>query len=121
MLETDLSWMSTKSRSEANALIGAPLPPSRDESATPQIVPGVIPASAGSVVVPTFNTVDEGDSTQATLSATIGRVYGIKVGFQGVFKGFLASMKMAEIAEVGVLLLLLSSFRSIGLLVDNGT
>jgi hypothetical protein len=102
--------MSTRSRSEANALIGAPLPPSGDESATPQIVPGIIPASVDSVLVPTFNVVDEGDSTQATLSATIGRVYGIKVGFQGMFKGFLAGMKMEEVAEVGVLLFLSPRF-----------
>jgi hypothetical protein len=92
--------MSTRSRSEANALVGAPLPPSHDQLATPQFAPNIIPASVGSVLVPVFNMVDEGHSTQASLSATIGRVYGIKVGFQGVFKGFLAGMKMADVAEV---------------------
>jgi hypothetical protein len=118
--------MSARSRSEANALIGAPLPPSRDGSATSQVVPGIIPASVGSILVPVFNMVDEGDSTQATLSATIGRVYGIKVGFQGPFKGFLAGMKMTEVAEVSVLSWSLSSlaqilYRGIERLVNNDT
>jgi hypothetical protein len=92
--------MSTRSRSEANGLIGASIPPSQDESAIPQLVPNVIPASAGSVLVPVLNMVDEADSTQASLGAVIGQVFGIRVGFQGAFKGFLAGMKIAEVAEV---------------------
>jgi hypothetical protein len=98
-------WMSTKTRNEANALLGAPFVPCRDESLNPDPCPHAMPASAGTVIVPAFNMADEGDSTQASLSAVIGRVYGIKTGFQGMLKGFLASMNMAQMTEVSFILL----------------
>ena len=92
--------MATKTRSEANALIGAPILPCRDESLNPDPCPEALPASAGAVIVPAFNMIDEGDSTQQSLAQVISKVYGIKVGFHGMFKGFLASMRMTDVAEV---------------------
>jgi hypothetical protein len=101
--------MATRTRSEANALLGAPFAPCRDESLNPDPCPQAMPASAGTVIVPAFNMADDGDSTQASLSAVIGKVYGIKTGFQGMLKGFLASMNMVQIAEVRRSLLPLTS------------
>jgi hypothetical protein len=113
------SWMSTRTRGEANTLLGAPFAPCRDESLNPDPCPHAMPASAGTVIVPAFNMADEGDSTQASLSAVIGKVYGIKTGFQGMLKGFLASMNMVQIAEVSCSPEL-SPFSTLGLLVDIG-
>lgn len=76
-------WISTMTRKEADALAGASIPPSYDDSVTSQICPEAILASAGSVVIPTFNMVDECDATQATLSGTISRVFGVEIGFLG--------------------------------------
>lgn len=62
--------------------------------------PNAILASAGSVLVPVFNAVDESDATQRSLVEVIGRVFGVKVGFQGLLKAFLAGLKLEQVTEV---------------------
>lgn len=97
-------WVSTKSRREADAIAGVSIPPSYDDSVTSVNCPDVILPSSGSVVVPAFNMVDEGKTTQATLSDAIGRVFGIKTGFldsEGeLFDGKRLSQVIEEATEV---------------------
>ncbi len=97
-------WMSTKTREEADAIAGAALPPSNDPDVTLANAPNAIPASAGDVLVPAFNVVDEGDSTQGRLSAVIGKIYGIKVGFLAGDDALLEGMKLNEMAQVSGIL-----------------
>lgn len=92
-------WMSTKTRQEADASAGVPIPPSYDPSVTTSLSPDVLPASSGSVVVPVFNIVDEGDTTQGSLGAVLSRLYGINVEFQALSDERLSGMKLSEIVE----------------------
>lgn len=92
--------MSTKTRNEANTLAGVPIPPSGDPSVTKENAPDVLLPSSGSVTVPLFNMVDESDATQRSLSEVVGRVFGVKVKFQGLIKGLFAGMKLKEVTEV---------------------
>lgn len=92
-------WVSTKTRKEAEALAGAPLPPSYDPSITTSISPDIVPASAASVVVPVFNVVDEGDTTQGRLGAALGEVFGINVKFKELSDEVSLGMKLSEIVE----------------------
>ena len=94
--------MSTKTRSEANALAGAPLPPTGHPSATTANAPNLIPASAGSVVVPVFNAVDQSDATQGSVAKVVGSVFGVKVEFPGMLQNLLAGMKLSDITEVSL-------------------
>ncbi|KIM22633.1 hypothetical protein M408DRAFT_282148 [Serendipita vermifera MAFF 305830] len=89
-------WISTMSREEANAIAGAPFPPSYDDSVTSENCPDAILASAGSVTIPCFNAVDETNATQASLSAVISRMFGIEIGFLGSSAGALEGKMLEE-------------------------
>ena len=95
-----IRWISNKTRKEADALAGVPIPPSYDPSVTSEICPDAILASTGSVTIPTFNGVDEGDSTQASMAEAINRVFGIKVGFLDSSTGIPNDMTLSEVIQV---------------------
>ncbi|KIM22632.1 hypothetical protein M408DRAFT_332826 [Serendipita vermifera MAFF 305830] len=97
-------WISTLSREEADAIAGAPIPPSYDDSVTSENCPDAILASAGSVTIPTFNAVDESDATQGSVTAVVSRVFGIEIGFlessTGIFEGKVLGQVIQEATEV---------------------
>ena len=95
-----IRWISNKTRKEADALAGVPIPPSYDPSVTSDICPDAIPASVASVIIPAFNGVDEGDSTQASMAEVISRVFGIKVGFLDASTGIPSDMTLSEAIQV---------------------
>lgn len=92
-------WISDKTRGEAETLAGVLIPPSYDPSVTSSVAPNIIPSSAGSVVVPTFNIVDEGDTTQGRLGTILSRLYGINVRFLALSDEIFLGMKLSEIVE----------------------
>ncbi|KIM19738.1 hypothetical protein M408DRAFT_83116, partial [Serendipita vermifera MAFF 305830] len=92
-------WISTLSRKEADAIAGSPIPPSYDPSVTPENCPDALPASMGPVIIPTFNLADEGDATQAKLSAVISRVFGINATFLESSEGLFDGKTLGEIIE----------------------
>lgn len=92
-------WISAKTRKEADELAGAPIPPSYDPSVTSSISPDIVPPSAGSVVVPVFNIVDEGDTTQGQIGTVLSEVFGINVRFQELSDEIFSGMKLNEIVQ----------------------
>lgn len=100
--DLSIRWISGMSRKEADALAGAPLPPSNYDTVASANVPGVIPASAGSVIVPAFNVVDESNSTQASLCEVVARVFGVKVGFAESSGGLFDGKTLQEVTQVRI-------------------
>lgn len=92
-------WVSTKTRKEADALAGSPIPPSYDPFVTTSISPDVVLATSGSVVVPVFNMVDEGDTTQARIAEVLSETYGINVEFAELSDEVFSGMTMSDIVE----------------------
>lgn len=92
-------WMSTKTRAEANALAGVVLPPCDEPSIVSSNASNLVPPST-SVIAPTFNVVDDSDSTQGSMSAVIGKVYDIKVGFLEMSDSAYAGMKLSDMTQV---------------------
>jgi hypothetical protein len=91
-------WISSIGRTKADAIAGVALPPTGDKSVT--TVPEAIPKSAGAVIMPIFNAVDDSDTTQESSARVVGNVFGVKSGFYGNIRSMIQGLRMKEVIEV---------------------
>jgi hypothetical protein len=115
-------WAAGLDREKMDALAGASLPPSGDESV--KGVPGAIQKEQGGVIAPVFNIVDDSDSDQGSMAEIISKVgthdlpslrkllvlnstcpslasqvFGIKCGFQGAIANTMAKFRFETVVE----------------------
>lgn len=90
-------WIASIGRLKANELAGVALKPTGDK--TVETVPDATHKSAGAVVVPVFNVVDDSDSTQESISRLVGNVFGIKTGSHGNIVSLIQGLRMRDVVE----------------------